>query len=114
MDKNLMAYADDTVSKLSGKSWTEVATTMSHKLDLIYSWLHQNKLILNTDKTVFMTFGNYKDPVLLKLEINMNGKNLKTVENSKYLGLIYDFNIKWDIHVNNIIKKTKYLVYSLL
>ena len=41
----------------------------------------------------------------------MNGKELKRVENSKFLGLIYDFNIKWDIYVSSIIKKSKYLVY---
>ena len=44
----------------------------------------------------------------------MNGKELKRVENSKFLGLIYDFNIKWDIYVSSIIKKSKYLVYVFL
>ena len=58
-----------------------------------------------------ITFGNYKDSVPQDLEITMNGCALKRVESIKYLGLIYGCNIKWDTHVNNIIKKTKYLVF---
>ena len=41
----------------------------------------------------------------------MNVCALNRVEGSKYLSLIYDCNIKWDIHVNSIIKKTKYLIF---
>lgn len=84
---------------------------MSSKLDKIYSWLHQNNLILNLDKSVFITFGNYSDSVPVELNISINGHFLKRVTNNKYLGITYDCNIKWDVHIKNIVNKSKYLVY---
>ena len=37
--------------------------------------------------------------------------NLKRVEECKYLGLIYDYNLKWDGYIEYIINKTKYLIF---
>ena len=48
---------------------------------------------------------------IFQIKIKINGKKLKRVENSKYFELIYYVNIKWAIHVDSIIKKSKYLVY---
>ena len=86
---DLIAYAIDTAAKLKERSWDKVAILMSHKLNIIYSGLHQNNLILNIDKSVlYITFGNYKDSVPQEIKIKKNGKELKRVENSTYLGLI--------------------------
>ena len=83
---------------------------MSRILDLIFSWLYQNNLILNVDESVVITFGNYKDSVPVNIDIISNGHRLPRNTSTKYLGIIYDSNIKWDVHVKEIIKKT---VFSL-
>ena len=36
---------------------------------------------------------------------------LKRVEECKYLGIIFYFNLKWDSHTQYIVKKTKYLIF---
>ena len=36
---------------------------------------------------------------------------MKRVDAFKYLGITYDHNMKWNLHIANIVKKTKYLVY---
>ena len=59
----LIAYADDTAMLIKGDTWTQVAVTTSSKLALSYSWLYQNKLILNVQKSAFITYGNYSDSV---------------------------------------------------
>ena len=61
------------VAKLKGRSWDEVAISMSHKLDIMYSWLYQNNLILNIDKSVYITFVTYKDSVPKELKVKING-----------------------------------------
>lgn len=111
LQNNLIAYADDTAVPMKAKSWNELATNMSTKLDVIYFWLYRNKLVLNINKSVFITFGNYIDSIPKELEIKINGQNLQRVTSYKYLGITYDFNIKWNVHIDNIVKKTKYLVY---
>lgn len=107
----LFAYADDTAVPLSCSNWSVLAANMSQKLDVIYSWLYQNNLILNVNKSTFITFGNYSDSVPRSLVVTMNGQSIKRVNKAKYLGIIYDYNMKWDLHVDSIVKKTKYLVY---
>ena len=111
LHQDLIAYADDTAVPINGSTWAELACKTSVKLNKIYSWLYKNQLILNIKKSVFITFGNYTDSVPENIEIKMNGQKLERVNCSKYLGLIYDFNMKWDLHVNSIVKRTKYLVY---
>ena len=56
--------------------------------------------------------GNYGDSVPRKIEIDIHKQKLKTVISHKYLiGLIFDYNMKWDKHIKYIINKTKYLIY---
>lgn len=111
MNMDVIAYADDSVLPISGKNWTILEYNVSNKLDIIYSWLYQNKLIININKTVFISFGNYCDSVPENFNLIMNGYPLRRAQDTKYLGVIYDYNIKWDKHVQNIVNKTKYLVY---
>ena len=59
------------------------------------------------NKSVYVTFGNYKDSVPDELDVFLNGGRLKRVVSCKYLGVIYDYNIKWYLHVNNVVNKTK-------
>jgi len=64
---------------------------MNNHLQRVSLWLDLNKLSLNLDKTVYMTFGNYKDSVPRTLD---GEKAVKRVDNCKYLGTIFYFNMK--------------------
>ena len=110
-EPELLAYADDSAVKIAGKNWTSIAALLTRKLNRIASWLYQNRLILNVDKSTFITFGNYRDSVPDELQVGINGCDLKRVSSCNYLGLTYDFNLKWDVHINNTVKKIKYLFY---
>ena len=110
-EPDLLAYADDSAVRIAGKNWTSIAALLTRKLNRIASWLYQNRLILNVDKSTFITFGNYRDSVPDELQVGINGCDLKRVSSCKYLGLTYDFNLKWDVYINDTVKKLKYLVY---
>ena len=43
--------------------------------------------------------------------IIIHKQNIKRVTHYKYLGLIFDFNMKWNKYMDYIINKTKYLIY---
>ena len=74
---------------------------------------YRNKLSLNVRKTVYITFGNYCDSVPNQIDIKIKDKEINKVESCKYLGIIFDYNLRWDKHIQYIIKKTKYLIYIL-
>lgn len=57
-------------------------------------WLAINKSSSNSNKTVFMTFRNHADSVPDYIDISIDGKIRNRVGSAKYLGIIFDFNMK--------------------
>ena len=82
------------------------------------SWLKANKLIVNTSKTKLMLF----TPRLFDNLSNVyfNNDKLEWVDSLRYLGLIIDCKLKFNIHINELSKKVSrvsgamYSISSLL
>jgi hypothetical protein len=106
---SVLSYADDTADVSAESTWKETENKLNSLLNFINIWLKANKLSLNVNKTVYMPFGNYCDTVPLDLNIKIGDKIINSVNNYKYLGIMIDYNIRWDKHIESIIKKTKYL-----
>lgn len=111
-ENSILSYADDTAIITTGKDWKEIEYKMNKFLYEIAKWLALNKLSLNTDKTVYMEFGNNCNSTPKNLNININGIKINRVDNTRYLGVIFDSNMKWDVHINTIYRKTKYLTFT--
>lgn len=107
----IVSYADDTAIISTKDSWKDTQDEMNEILSFVNKWLVLNKLSLNINKTVYMTFGNYCDSVPHDVEVKICDTNLKRVECYKYLGIDIDYNVKWDKHIDSIVKKTKYLLF---
>ena len=58
-----------------------------------------------------MKFGSQCDSTPKNLNININGIKNKIVESTKYLGLIFDSNMRWNKHIVYVYNKTKYLIF---
>ena len=69
---------DDTTVVTSAKTWNEVETKMNETLRRISTWLALKKLSLNTEKTVYIEFGNQVNSTPKNLDINPNGNNNRT------------------------------------
>ena len=108
---NIISYADDTAIIATDDSWKGVETKMNNYLKSTSVWLALNKLSLNVGKTTYITFGNYYDSVPSTINIQINNNELKRVESCRYLGLIFDYKMKWDKHIDYLISRTKYLIF---
>ena len=60
---------------------------------------------------MYITFGNYCDSVPDTLNIKIQNQQTKRVHSFKYLGIYFDFDMKWNRHIEYIINKTKYLLF---
>ena len=60
---------------------------------------------------VYMTVNNISDSDPIKHDIDIHRHKIKRVTNHKYLWLLFDYNMKWDKHIEYILNKTKYLIY---
>lgn len=108
MSKIVIAFADDTVFLSIEDSWSKAEQQMNLSLNNINIWFSLNGLTLNVTKTQYMTFGCYADSVPSSMNIHINNTVLARVESCKYLGIIMDYNMKWDKHVQKVINKLRY------
>ena len=70
-----------------------------------------NKLSLNTEKTVYIEFGNPVDGTPKNLDINIQSTKINRVKSTKYFGMLFDSNMRWNEHMEYIYNKTKYLIF---
>ena len=110
-DHTILAFADDTAIIVKGKSWHEIEIKMNLYLNKISNWLALNKLSFNIDKTVYIEFGSTQNSTPGNLNICIQRKQITRVDNTKYLGIIFDKNMRWEIHITNIYNKSKYLIF---
>ena len=103
---SLQLYADDTVLYFSDKSPKVIESVLNNDLNNLYTWMCSNRLSVNESKTVCMLIGNRQ--MLSKcneLKLTLCKSTLEQVHFTKYLGLIVDNQLKWDVHIENMIKK---------
>lgn len=112
-NETIISFADDTAVIAIEKSWSLVKQKMNQNLNIISNWLKCNKLSLNINKTEVITFGNYSNSVPLTFTISINEQIINRVEYTKYLGIIIDYRLTWEKHIEKIINKTKYLIFIL-
>lgn len=84
---------------------------MNNLLDKVHKWLTANYLTLNIEKTVYITFGSYCSSIPIKVEITIDKRLLKRVKSTKYLGIIIYYNLKWNVYINSLVNRTKYLIF---
>ena len=107
----IISYADDTVVLISEDDWNVAEVKMNQELNKVNNWIASNELSLNVDKAVFITFGCYANSLPNDISIVINGKKIKRVSYTKYLGTQIDCYLRWEYHIDYVIKKTKYLLF---
>ena len=97
-------YADDTVLYQSGISSHETAAKLQASLDLFVRWCSvKNKLAINIKKTKTMFFGTrHKLKKAKNIDIVINNEHLKLVPSYKYLGLIVDSILNFNLHIASV------------
>ena len=107
-------YADDTVIYFSSKDVHMIESVLNSELQNIFDWLGSSKLSLNCSKTVCMLFGSQR--MLNKcnqLNIIVNRAKIQQVQSTKYLGMILDPNLKWNLHIDHMFNRISKLIRML-
>lgn len=106
----LILYADDIAVIYVETDPIALKRHMEKDLKLLIEWCNRNALTLNTDKSKAMFFKNKKTKINLKklcfkIDLKVRYRTIEFVESHKYLGLHLQSNLKWDIHINHIIRE---------
>lgn len=82
----------------------------------LIDWFNYNKLTINYKKTKFVPFSVYKNtlPEYKTLTINSSSNivNIEAVNHIKYLGVTIDQHLRWDVHVSNLARTLRSILYK--
>lgn len=104
---DLIMYADDTTLTANLENFGNFANpillqnSINNELSLISTWLRDNRLFLNTEKSKFMIF--YKQPKKVpEINVKINNSMIERVHNFNFLGITLDENVTWKAHTDKI------------
>jgi Reverse transcriptase (RNA-dependent DNA polymerase) len=104
-DADINLFADDTLISVSAKTAIEAHTKMNDLLNRVSRWLKLNRLKLNTAKTKFMVVTYKKNIDYGALKLKIDDTEIERVGEIKYLGVVIDDKLKFNMNVDYIIKK---------
>lgn len=106
-------FADDVSVVVPFRDNFEVyESDINNTIDKIVTWLNDNNLTVNINKTKYIQFGTNRQ-TKLELNIQYNGINIQEVTNTKFLGIIIDDNCDWKLHIGTLRDKINRYVFVL-
>ena len=102
-DLFLTQFVDDSTITYSSNDLTLMKEKIEDEFGKVLEWLAANKLIINLIKTQLMVFTNTPrtDTVLN----TVNNQTIQEVADTKFLGVILDNKLCWDVHIKHISNK---------
>ena len=101
-------YADDTNLLLSATLCDDLITKGNAELRNINEWVNSNKLSLNENKSHAVMFRTRNTRISGNLpKLYLGSKEIKFVENTKFLGVIISKNLSWKTHMTSIKQKLR-------
>ena len=102
---NIILFADDSCLYLSHKHLDFLINTVNEELVSVSNWLNANKLSLNLNKSHYMIFNRNRDLHENHPPITINNQPINKQNQTKFLGITLQSNLKWNIHISNITNK---------
>lgn len=106
---NIGLYADDTVCYTEGLNIHNLNDTMNKAAKEFLYWCQLNRLSVNLNKSKVMVFSTKRVRELNKLKqcvnIKLNDTVLEVVPSYKYLGILLDQRLDYEMHINYVKSK---------
>lgn len=110
----LCLYADDSNLIMSAKTRMELEIHSFIELAKIKNFFTDNNLILNTQKTNYITFCTKQNKNKNEeLHLYMDNKDIVQVETTKFLGIFIDRHLSWNLHIDHILHKINSGIYAI-
>ena len=98
-------YADDCAIWIAGKNIHTVVMKLQKYLDVLSSWFKEWGFTLSNEKTVPVLFT--KSTINPLPVIKLEGNVLTYKNNHRFLGMIFDSKLTWQLHIENIVTRSK-------
>jgi hypothetical protein len=108
-------FADDTNIQIEATNKNVLNKKIKEFMEQLSSWFHLNKLVINTDKTIAISFHSWQNENNLKPKIVFQDMDIK-YKNDTFLGLYLTEDVKWHVHIKHVsdtLNKSYYVIQSL-
>ena len=121
---HFVMFADDTNIFVVGNSEKEVYAKANKILCEINLYMLSNQLHINTEKCVYMHFrprlnhSERKSCARIRIVgsdhlLLLNGKKIKKADNARFLGIVIDENMNWDMHLQHLEQKLNSCIITI-
>ena len=93
-------FVDDTSFSYSNRYELQMKTVIDHDLKELDEWSKKWLMTFNSDKTEIMLFSNTDIP---EFNFTFNERTIPITNSHKHLGVTFSSDVKWNIHVENIL-----------
>lgn len=100
-----LLYADDVVIWATSSNINSLQSTINEVLHNVSYWCNINKMVVNTEKTLYELFTLSTKPHSLR--ILFDDSELKRSYNAKYLGVILDHRLSWSCQIQSTAEKAQ-------
>lgn len=113
---DVISFADDTAIFYKSNTWQDLKETVEKDMANIKNWFDYKLLTINFDKTLYIPFTCNKSvqPTFNEINIQNEKTNFRILPSTKvkYLGIVIDQHLKWDLHILFLIKKLRFILYK--
>jgi len=99
----LNVFADDTVLFIAARDIDSAIRHLNEDLESLCHWLKFKQLKLNVGKTKYMIISSRTFQG--DCHISIDNERIDRVNEIKYLGVVIDDKLKFNSHINTVIKK---------
>jgi hypothetical protein len=108
--ESIYIYADDITLLVDGNTVEEINSKAKQLVENIQRYCAENYLKINYNKCRYIPLNGRKKYNDNEINLKFEHNELEKVDNHKYLGIIIDKKLNWELHKNNIIKNlNKYI-----
>src|SRR5436190_5084297 len=105
-------FADDISIILRNRNYDQLIQCFFLLFESLLKWLSANKLFLNFSKTHIIEF-NSQTTQNVPFHFEINNEAINSALTTKFLGIHLDFDLRWDTHLNNLVKQLNSSTYAL-
>ena len=107
-------YADDAEMHCSDSDLQTVENCLQSDLTSVATWLGSSRLCLNVDKSNCMLIGSRQRVAGRTLSVSVGGSVLSQVHSVRYLGVLIDSVLSWNLHICNMISRVRSRLASII
>lgn len=109
---HLTLFADDSTILFTNSNLNDIQSDINDTLTTVVTWLNNNNLEINIDKTKFMYF-RLKHNDTANLDIDYNGQKVEETNMTRFLGINIDNKLGWKYHIEVVCKRLHQAAYAL-